>query len=311
LDIKQLRTFLAIAGSGSVTRASEILHIVQPALSRQLRLLEEDLGTSLFERRGRGMQLTDAGLMLVDRARRALHELDQAKAEIIAAPETVTGTVTIGLLPSVSNLLAAPLVDKLKRQYPKLAVCISIGFAGYLQQWLENGEIDVALLYFTTPSATLEVVPLLDEVLYLVGPFSAGLRPDRPVRLRDMEAMSFVMPTHPHGLRLLLDHACAMAGMNLLIAAETNAMGVQKDLVEHGLGYTVLPGVAVFEDVKCGRLSAAPITAPDLSRRLVLASSVTRRSSLAVRRTIAELQSQIKGLIESDVWPGATWIESA
>jgi LysR family nitrogen assimilation transcriptional regulator len=310
LDIKQLRTFLAIAGCGSITRASELLHTVQPALSRQLRMLEEDLGTALFERGARGMVLTDAGLILVDRARRALQELDQAEAEIVAAPQSVSGTVSIGLLPSVSERLSGPLVASLKRQYPGLSVRLMIGYAGYLQQWLENGEVDVALLYFIKPLPSLQSTPLVDEKLYVVGLPSAGLRTDVPVKLNDLKSLPFIMPSNSYGLRLLLDNACAVAGMQLNIVAETNSMAGQSHLVEHGVGYTVLPGGAVFDDVARGRLSAAPITAPDLSRRIVLAQSLTHSSSLAVRRTVIELRSLIRELIESDGWPSATWIDT-
>jgi LysR family nitrogen assimilation transcriptional regulator len=310
LDIKQLRTFLAIAGSGSITRASELLHTVQPALSRQLRMLEEDLGTALFDRGARGMVLTDAGLILVGRAQRALQELDLAEAEIVAAGQSVTGSVAIGLLPSVSEMLAGPLVSTLKRQYPRLSVTLSIGYAGYLQQWLENGEVDVALLYFSKPLPSLQATPLVDEKLYVVGLPGAGLRTDVPVRLDELKSLPFIMPSNSYGLRLLLDNACAVAGMQLDIVAETNSMTGQKQLVSHGIGYTILPGGAVFEDVEQGRLSAAPITAPDLSRRIMLAQSLTHSSSLAVRRTVLELRSLIRGLVERNAWPSATWIEA-
>lgn len=308
MDIKQLRALLAIAETGSVSRAAEILHIVQPAVSRQLRLLEEDLGAALFARGRRGMELTESGQLLVEHARRALRELDQAKAEITPTPGVVTGIVTIGLLPSTSDLLAAPMITALKQKYPKLTVRISMGYAGYLQKWLEDGEVDMALLYDPKPSSLLEVDPLLDEALYLVGLPGAGLNQNRPVPLHDLEGKAMILPSQPHGLRVLLDHACAVAGVRLTIVAETNAMSIQKNLVSNGLGYTVLPSVAIFEDVAQGRLCAAPVTAPDLQRKIVLALPRTRRSSVAVRCAVSELRSQIKGLVNRNCWPGAHWL---
>ncbi|MEN3293985.1 MAG: LysR family transcriptional regulator, nitrogen assimilation regulatory protein [Burkholderiales bacterium] len=308
MDIKQLRALLAIAETGSVSRAAEILHIVQPAVSRQLRLLEEDLGAALFARGRRGMELTESGQLLVEHARRALRELDQAKAEIAPTPGIVTGIVTIGLLPSTSDLLAAPLITALKQQYPKLTVRISMGYAGYLQKWLEDGEVDVALLYDPKPSSLLEVDPLLDETLYLVGLPDAGMNQSRPVPLHHLEGKPMILPSQPHGLRLLLDHACAVAGVNLTIVAETNAMSIQKNLVSNGLGFTVLPSVAIFEDVAQGRLCAAPVTAPDLQRKIVMALPVTRRSSVAVRCAVSELRTQIKALVNRNCWPGARWL---
>lgn len=308
MDVKQLRALLAIAETGSVTRAAELLHIVQPAVSRQLRLLEEDMGAMLFARGRRGMELTEAGRILANHARRALHELDAAKAEIVPAPGTVTGTVTVGLLPSTTDLLAAALVSGLKRQYPQLTINISVGYAGYLQQWLEDGEVDVALLYDPKPSAVLEVQLLLNEILYLVGLPENKATAGVEVPLQDIAELPLILPSQPHGLRHLVDRACAEADVHLSVVAETNAMNVQKNLVFSGIGYTILPGVAVFDDVAAGRLSAAAVTNPPLLRKIVLALPLTRRSSIGVRCAVSELRALIKDRVEQGAWPGATWL---
>ncbi|MDY7579928.1 LysR substrate-binding domain-containing protein [Herbaspirillum sp. RTI4] len=308
MDVKQLRALLAIAETGSVTRAAELLHIVQPAVSRQLRLLEEDMGTMLFARGRRGMELTAAGHILAIHARRALQELDQAKAEIVPAPGAVSGSVTIGLLPSTGDLLAATLVTSLKKKYPQLTVNISIGYAGYLQQWLEDGDVDVALLYDPKPSAVLEVQALLDETLYLIGLPDCNLSAGEAIALHDIAELPLILPSQPHGLRLLLDHACAMANIHLSVVAETNAMNVQKNLVYSGLGFTILPGVAVSDDVAVGRLVAIPVTKPALQRKIVLALPLTRRASIAVRCAVTELRELIKDKIMQGAWSGATWL---
>lgn len=254
------------------------------------------------------MELTDTGEMLVEHARRALRELDQAKAEIVATSGAVTGTVTIGLLPSTSALLAGPLVSDLARKYPQLSVRMYASFAGDLQRWLEAGEVDVALLYEPKPSVSLEVQLLVDETLYLVGPVRAGLRLDGPVALRDICAAPLILPGPTHGLRMLLDRACAAADLRLSVVTETNSMIVQKDLVAHGVGFTVLPSVAILGDVANDRLSAAPITTPDLSRRIVLARPVRRRESTAGRCAAVELCALMRDGIRRNDWPGAKWI---
>lgn len=308
MDVKQLRALLAIAETGSVTRAAELLHIVQPAVSRQLRLLEEDMGTMLFERGRRGMDLTEAGHILASHARRALHELDQAKAQIIPAPGTVSGAVTIGLLPSTGDLLAAALVSGLKRQYPQLTVNISVGYAGYLQQWLEDGEVDAALLYDPKPSSLLEVQPLLDETLYLVGLPASQPTADKVIALQEIAGLPLILPGQPHGLRLLLDRACAGSNIHLNVAAETNAMSIQKNLVVSGLGYTILPGVAIVDDLAAGRLRAWAIARPSLQRKIVLALPLTRRSSIALRCAVTELLALMQARVAKGEWPGATWL---
>jgi DNA-binding transcriptional LysR family regulator len=310
LEIKQLRTFLAVAACGSVTRAAEKLHIVQPALSRQIQMLEDDLGTPLFQRMGHGMQLTEAGHLLVVRAKKALQELELAKQEISASPESISGTVVVGLLPSVSDLLAGKLIQSLKIQYPKLSIRILVGYVGYLQEWLAKDEVDIALLYAHQASPSIEITPLLNEKLYVVGPSSANLRLDQPISLKDLKKHSFIMPTHPHGLRILLDHACGVSGVELNITAETNSMDTQKSLVAAGVGFTILPGVVLFDDIQQNKLSAAPIIDPEINRQISLALSVTRHPNLAVRRVVDELKTIIQQSVSNNDWPGASLINS-
>ncbi len=310
MEIKQLRTFLAVAACGSVTRAAEKLHIVQPALSRQIQMLEDDLGTPLFQRMGHGMQLTEAGHLLVVRAKKALQELELAKQEISASPESISGTVVVGLLPSVSDLLAGKLIQSLKIQYPKLSIRILVGYVGYLQEWLAKDEVDIALLYAHQASPSIEITPLLNEKLYVVGPSSANLRLDQPISLKDLKKHSFIMPTHPHGLRILLDHACGVSGVELNITAETNSMDTQKSLVAAGVGFTILPGVVLFDDIQQNKLSAAPIIDPEINRQISLALSVTRHPSLAVRRVVDELKTIIQQSVSNNDWPGASLINS-
>src|SRR5262245_4295106 len=111
MDFKQLRAFLTVAETGNVTRAAEVLHLVQPAVSRQIQLLEEDIGAALFQRERRGMVLTDAGNALVSYARRAMLELERARAEIAGSSQGIGGLCTLGLLPSTIDTLASPLIS--------------------------------------------------------------------------------------------------------------------------------------------------------------------------------------------------------
>ena len=263
LDIKQLRALLAIAESGSVTRAAKLLHVVQPAVSRQLRLLEEDIGTPLFERGSRGMALTEAGHVLVDYARRALHELDRARAEIRPAAKSIGGLVAVGLVPSAADPLAGDLVGSVQRAYPEIRLRITMGLSNHLQQWLERGEIDVAVMYdLPKPSSTLDVEPLLEDELYLVGPPSQGLSATQPVPLKELGSLPMVLPSPAHALRNLVEHALAELGIAMSVVAETNSMQIQKDLVARGFGLTVLPSGAVTKDIARGEVSGAPICDP-------------------------------------------------
>ncbi|SIT49419.1 Transcriptional regulator, LysR family [Paraburkholderia piptadeniae] len=308
MDIKQLRALLAVAETGSVTRAAEALHIVQPAVSRQLKLLEEDVGIALFERGRYGMELTESGEILAQHARRALLELDRARSEIQPSNAQISGIVTVGLLPSTSDLLAGPLLDEVKNQHPAVNLRISVGYAGYLRDWLESGEVDAALLYNPKATPTIQVQPLLEESLCVVGPWSAQLSSDRSIALADLAAWPLILPSAGHGIRNLLEQACPGTGMKLNVVAETNSMNVQKNLVVRGHGYTILPSIAVTEDVARKQLGASPLSDQELQRTIVLALPNTRRIPMAVRAVASLLEREMKLAVERGDWPTARWI---
>ena len=308
MDIRQIRAFLAIADTGSVTRAAELLHIVQPAVSRQLKLLEEDVEAPLFERNRRGMQLTEAGHILLERARRALRELDAARMEIRPTPGLIAGVVSLGLLPSSCELLTGPLIGALQQQYPHIRVSLSVGYTDHLLRWLESGEIDAALLYDPKPSPALDVETLVEESLSLVGLATQGFNDPAPVTVHALGKSPLVLPSSPHGLRSLVEHACAVAGVKLTVAAETNALSVQKTLVAQGYGLSVLPRVAVTSEIERGLLSATRINGPEFLRRIVLALPTTRRTSTAVRCATGVLRSCVKDIASSGNWLDARWL---
>ena len=310
MDIKQLRALLAIADTGSVTRAAKFLHLVQPAVSRQLRLLEEDVGTRLFERGRYGIELTDSGQILAEYARRALHELDRARAEITPVSGAIVGIVNIGLLPSTSDLLASSLLTAISESHPGIKLRIWIGYAGHLRNWLEAGEVDATLLYEPKPSLTIQVEPFLEEKVLVVGLPATELRADRPMAVSELEGKPLILPNVPHGLRMLVEQACTLTGVHLSIVAETNSMRVQRRLVLGGHGFTILPSTSVLDDVKLGLLAAAPLTGPELQRRIVLALPNTRRVTPAVRCVVVALMEVMSKAVRQGDWSAARWLAS-
>lgn len=307
MDLKQIRTLIAIADTGSATRAAELLHLVQPAVSRHVRLLEEACGVPLFERERHGMVLTDAGRILAEHGRRALRELDKARSEIAPPAQPVAGRLALGLLASTSALLAAGLVARIRARHPGVTLDINVGYAGNVARWLETGEVELALLYDTPAAQGLQVDPLLDERLYVVAP-AGELDGEQPFPLARLAGRPMVLPNAPHGLRGIIDHALAVAGIGVALVAETNALDLQKSLVAQGFGLTILPGSAILDDLRAGTLSAAPVGTPDLSRRIVLARTATRRPSALAAACAPELVGLMREMVDGGAWPGAAWI---
>lgn len=307
MDLKQLHAVVAVAECGSVTRAAELLHLVQPAVSRQIRLLEDELEVPLFARTKQGMVPTEDGRLLVEYARRALRELERARAEIGPARTDLRGHVTVGLLPSLDRLAEA-IVLRVREAHPAVRLRITTGYAGHLAGWIDSAEIDLGLLYDVRPAAAVDVHDLVEEPLWAVGPPDAGLRMKEPVSLSTLARHPLVLPSAPHALRSMVERAAARSGCALTIAAETNSMQVQSRLVVAGVGQTVLPIPAVIDDVRAGRLTAAPLADEGLRRRLILAVPSTRHLAPAVH-AVADIVREVVGdAATSGAWPLARWI---
>ncbi len=308
MDFKQLRAFLTVADTGNVTRAAEVLHLVQPAVSRQIQLLEQDIGAPLFVRERHGMVLTAAGRALLGYARRAMLELDRARAEIASATEGIGGLVTLGLLPSTIDILSGPLVASLAQSYPGIRLRLATGYAGTLLEWLQSGDIDAALLYGAERSSGVLAQPLIEEPLWVIGPKAAKLRRNKPMPLAELIGKPLVLPSAPHGIRTLVDHACAVSKVVLTIAAETNALSVQRSLVLGGHGLTILPPIAVAEDLRSGQLSGAPLAEPSITRTIVLALPTSRSTGPHVRCAVDQLVAGAKSAVQGGLWLEGRWL---
>ena len=212
--------------------------------------------------------------------------------------------VNLGLLPSTCDLVAGPVAQGMKTRYPAVRLRVITGYAGHLQQWLQSGDLEVALLYDREPTAALGIEPLLDESLYIVGMAGSGLNSSKPKRLSFLDGKPVILPSAPHGIRALVEHACALQGVTLDVVAEADAMNLQKTFVQHGLGYTILPGAAILDDMARGVLAAAPLN-PPLRRRVVLAWPAQRRSTRAAQCVLEELRGTVAQCVTDGRWPGA------
>lgn len=216
--------------------------------------------------------------------------------------------MTVGLLPSTCDLMASDLVTAVASNYPGIRMRIAMGYAGTLQGWLEAGEVDAALLYDPKHLQSIQTQPLLEETLWVVGLPSHKLRQNKPVSVASLGGKPMILPSAPHGIRLLVDHACATQDVSLTLAVETNAMSVQKSLVLGGHGLTILPAIAVADDLARKRFTAAPLSNPTITRKIVLALPTNRPTSQPVRRVVQELVQCIKGATERGDWLEARWL---
>ena len=309
MDVKQLRAVLVVAETGSVTNAAKLLRVAQPALTRQVLALERELGVALFERRRSGMVSTPAGDVMIDHARRALAELERAEIALRIRPGVVQGVVNVGILDSLTDLFAAPFVTAMRERFPKIEIRLYTAFAGNLRRWLYDGELDVAVLFGFSDRSLIDITPLAIEKLWALAPLADGLSADQAVTFEEVAKHPLVAPTRGNALRVLLDEACARAGVNIQIAVETNAARVQKQLVSAGHGWAILPTVSLANPADSVKLSMAPLADDAATRTLYLARPRTRTptdADVAAANTLVEL---LRDAADNGSWPSVIWAQ--
>lgn len=303
MELKQLKAFATLAAFGSFTRAAAMLAVTQPVLSRQIKALEAELGVELVYRNGRGVVLTEAGKLLQTHAERVIAGVGQAGSEIAALRTDPRGTIVVGMPPSVGLVLTIPLVESFRSGFPQISMRLMEGFSGHLLEWLITGKLDVAVLYDAPRVGNLRAEPLVQDALFLLGPpHAADAPPPGPVPARILAELPLIMPSRPHGLRLLVDNRLEAVGIIPRVELEIDAMPSTLTLVERGIGYTILSYSTVHHLVQAGRIRAWPITEPGLTRRLVLATSSQRPTTPATRAAVGLVRSLIRDLIETGVW---------
>lgn len=305
LDLKQLAALITVADVGSVTKAAKLLHLVQPAVTRQIKLLEEELGVTLFRRTHQGMVLTEPGEQLVSRARRAMQELERAKMELTPSPELVKGHVTIGVLESSIETLIQPLTDTIAKKHPAVHLRLLTGYSGHVREWIDHGDVDVAMLNSVSSTHTLAVFPLLREQLWVLAPPDAGLSSETPVPWATVLAQPLVLPIGGLGVRAAVDQAHSETGIRPSVAVESNSGFILKELVLARRGWSVLPAVAIKRDIDRGLLSGAPIVEPDITREVVLAFQRGGRTPPQVEAVATELIRLVHRMVRTGEWPAA------
>jgi len=242
MNLKQLEYFVRVAELGSFSKASMVLDIAQPALSRHVRQLETDLRTTLLNRNGRGVSLTEAGRRLFDHAVTILQSVERAAEDMESARDEPAGRIVVGLPPSIGRRLTLPLVERFRRELPKARPAIVEGLSTHVAEWIAGGRVDLGLLHNPEPTPALEVQPLAQEEMGLVGPAGGD---GAPLHWPELGAFPLVLPERSHAMRRLLETQAAYAGVRLKVAMELTSIPSILDLVAAGHGYAVLTGTAL------------------------------------------------------------------
>jgi LysR family nitrogen assimilation transcriptional regulator len=296
MDLKQLEYFRHVAELGSFTRAASFLSVVQPALSRQVRQLEVELGQNLFDRNGRGVVLTDAGTRLLEHTRGILMQIGRARQDLEDQRNGDSGHFVLGLPPSLGRSVTVPLVKAFGRQLPNASLATVEGLSAYMLEWLNVGRVDCALVYNAPASSGVDLQPLLDDQLFLIAPLTPT--PKRQARkslsLVDLADYPLIIPSRPHSIRMSVENALASVDRKIRVAHEIECIPAVIDLVRQGHGFAVLPLNAVKSTPWGDEVQVRPIVGPVLKTSLSIAMSAQRPKSPLMRKAIEVIRDIVR-----------------
>jgi LysR family nitrogen assimilation transcriptional regulator len=306
MDFREIRYFVQVANAGSFSLAAKELRVAQPALSRQIRKLEQELGVDLLVRHGRGVRLTGAGSILLERSEQMIHFLRSTGDAVKAGANTISGHVALGVPPAAGLLLASPVVRSFHREFPQVALHVRDGISNLLQEWLLDGRLDVAVLYNPPPMEALESEPILQEHMVVVEPPDGTTSRRRPqigtCRIRDLADMALIMPSLPHNNRRIVEQAAIQHGVHLRVKLEVDSVSLAKAMVKNGLGCTILAYASVYNEVQRGELKMRVIERPALMSTVAVAVLRERRTLRLPNELRRTAIAEVNRLVADGVW---------
>jgi LysR family nitrogen assimilation transcriptional regulator len=304
MTLAQLANFVRIAELRSLSKAAAVIRIAQPALSRQIRNLEAELGGPLVVRHAWGVSLTPAGEILLEHARRVLAETEAARDALLALSADPAGRVAFGAPSSLAATLIPELAAGLHVRYPRLRPHFVDGFSATLHARIIAGGLDLAVLYEDRANGPLSTTPLFSEPLSLVGPAqdTPGAPPEATALRAALAGRTLILPARPNRLRLIVDTALAEAADEPAVV-EVDSLPAIVALVRRGLGWTVLPYSSVTDAAARGEVRVWDLDAPGLSRTLVLAQPAGRQATAAALAVAQELRALVARL-----GPALRWV---
>ncbi len=301
-DLNRWRAFLAISDFGSLTKAAQFLGSNQPMLSRQLNALERECGARLFNRTGRGMELSEVGQRIFPQVAALLSDARHLEAELRGEARKPAGVVTLGTLPSIGSPLASSLFRIIRQRYPAVSLKIFEGSSGQIKGWLAESRVDIAILY--RYGATL---PEQDQLLahvdsYLIGAKGDRLTKNSEVPFKRLDRLPFTLPSAPDSLRATLDSLAHSEQVTLVPVLETDSLILLKQLVASERLYTVLPLHAVWSEVAAGQLQASRIVSPSIQRMIAMVMAKSKGPPRAVSAVADQIMSLIEIMGRRGMW---------
>lgn len=290
MDFVRLQYFMAVAQAQSYSKAAAALSLTQPTLSRQVQLLEAELGQPLLERHGRGVRLTESGKAMLAHGRSISAAVDAAKADMAERLQSPRGKVRLGLPPLVASLVTPDVVQQFLQACPDASIIVEESLSIRLREWLLADRLDVAVLFDPSHTAQLLTEPLAREPLVLI---STRPLPER-VKVAQLVDYPLVLPSRPQALRMIFDDAVEDQQLPLRIVAEVDSIKMVLSLVARNVGCSVVPASAVKTWPGSAPVYTAQVSHPVIRNRIVLATPAARPHNRLVKAVHSILKPLMK-----------------
>lgn len=276
MDLKQIRTFLALYEEGSVTKVAQRLNLVQPAISQQIRRIEVDHGVTLFTRTTHGLEPTPLATRLYTLCCRVAQDADQVKSFLSDARGQLSGTLAVGVPPSLAHGMLADVLLAFQSQAPDVRVKVLEGYSADLNEWLSSGQLDLAVMTTIARDDRLTVRPLLREELVLADGGNIADLGEGPIEAARLADLPLVLPTARNTLRAFIDSELSRAGIVVKPRLEVDSLAVVMALIAAGGMASILPAITLVGSAAAKDVQARRIVNPTLSRDLVIARKSSR-----------------------------------
>ena len=294
MELRSLHYFVRIAELGSITRASAHLHVAQPALTRHVQRLEEELDIPLFTRANRGVRLTEGSQKLLESAQRILRDVERAGDEIRAQKAHPSGKIVLAVTPTLCPVVVPELFDRMTRQYPMVELKVVHAGMVRLEEFIVDGRVDLALLSEVSRSRLILSTRLAEEEMVLIT--RPGARPREIVSADELSRTPLILGD---GLRAAMETLLAGRGVELQVETELNDHETIRLMVQQGVGASILPHSSVYRECARGLAEAHRITAGGVFRTLALGIAANRGASTA-REAVTGIVTQVLSDIEHE-----------
>lgn len=301
MDVRELKSFIHVARAGSFNRAAAELYIAQPALSRQIAKLEEEIGVPLFVRHGRGVRLTAAGARLLERAEIITQMVGETGEHVRASVDEERGYLAVGLPPTMGALIGAELVRSFRAVFPRVSLHIREGQSSSLQEWVLDRRVDLAVVYNQPPLDAFNVLPLYSEPMILIAPPGTKM-PKEGFHIRDLANLPLILPGLPHSNRRVIEHAAVQHGIRLRVELEVDSVALTKQLVKAGVGYSILTSIAIRDEAARGEVLAQTINRPSIRSTVAITTLREATSSRFVTAWTAMLREKLADFVKNEQW---------